>query len=184
MEPTTLRLPEGLHESLDSEAEERGFGSMSEYVRWILKHRGYIPDTERSRSEYADDGSGIRIDYDRIRSMLEDHEERITALEEGQATGQMAELVDQVDWSEVNVARTDPRKQALSAALEMIEAKGSAIPSEIREEVHEVLEAQDDSLSDSSVQRLISDALGQVDAISIDAGGKRYRWTRSSSSSV
>ena len=39
MEPITLRLPTDLLEELDTESEEAGFSSRSEYIRYLLLNR-------------------------------------------------------------------------------------------------------------------------------------------------
>lgn len=42
MKVVTIRLDPDLIDSLESEAETEGFTNRTEYIRWILKHRGEI----------------------------------------------------------------------------------------------------------------------------------------------
>lgn len=173
MEPTTLRLPSDLREKLEQEADERDFRSLSAYVRWLLERRfEYDPNMLSEPSE-----------YDRIRSALEAHEERITTLEEALETSdtyrfpdEFVAYAEQVDWSDVSIAHTEARVHALAAALELLQERGDVAPVDLRERVKEVLEERGDEISDSSIQRMVSDALGQLDVVESEGGGHRYRW--------
>lgn len=69
MKITTLRLPEGLAEDLENEAEEEDM-SFSEYARGILRNRDRIPEenTQENTDEY---GKRIRALEQRV-AELED----------------------------------------------------------------------------------------------------------------
>lgn len=42
MEPKTIRLDQEIWEQLDQEADDQGFATLTEYVRWILQNRAAI----------------------------------------------------------------------------------------------------------------------------------------------
>lgn len=80
MEPTTLRLPAALADSLTEEAQENGFSSRSEYIRHILRNRTeYVSNTDpapdRIRTEYEPGG------VEELRDRVDDLEARVADLE-------------------------------------------------------------------------------------------------------
>lgn len=42
MQPQTVRLDNEEWEQLEREADERGFGNRTEYIRWIIRNRSAI----------------------------------------------------------------------------------------------------------------------------------------------
>lgn len=51
MRVVTVRLDENEVEALDQEADERGFGNRTEYIRWILRNRDGIDVNAAARLE-------------------------------------------------------------------------------------------------------------------------------------
>ena len=52
MEPYTIRLNPDEVNQLEREADERGFGTRTEYIRWIIRNRPSVePDTAESLKE-------------------------------------------------------------------------------------------------------------------------------------
>lgn len=76
MEPTTLRLPEDLAETLAAEAEEYGYGSRSEYIRRILRNR---PDADPAE---VDGGTRARQSVAELRERVAALERRVDAIDE------------------------------------------------------------------------------------------------------
>lgn len=59
MRPITLRLPEDLIEDLDAEADEAGFSSRSEYIRYLLAHRDTSSPASSIDGEQATSDAGL-----------------------------------------------------------------------------------------------------------------------------
>jgi polyhydroxyalkanoate synthesis regulator phasin len=69
MEPYTIRLDPDEMEQLGREAEERGFGNRTEYIRWIIRNRPAIePSTAESLDERMDE---LEERLDRIENQSE-----------------------------------------------------------------------------------------------------------------
>lgn len=83
------------------------------------------------------------------------------------------ELVENVDWSNVAIARTDSRVDALVHVLEVLRGNGAMSSSELRDTVRDF----NLGIKDSSVQRMLSDVLAQLDEVEGGGSGtQKYRW--------
>lgn len=95
METISIRFPEDLLATLEDEAEEMGFSSRAEYIRYLLHHRAAprqpvtrVPDDATSVSELQDD---LTVVTERIDTLTERVSEIETQLE---AQSQVADPVD------------------------------------------------------------------------------------------
>ena len=99
MQPTTLRLSEGLIEALDEEAEEAGFSSRSEYIRYLLTHRDTIRQDVSSDTEPTTSDTGVPSEVTIELSSLAD---RLDAVE-----SQVTDLEDEVEAVQAHVDHDD-----------------------------------------------------------------------------
>jgi len=53
MEPITLRLPSELLDELDQEATDAGFSSRSEYIRYVLRNRSELAESDTTNAGQA-----------------------------------------------------------------------------------------------------------------------------------
>jgi Arc/MetJ-type ribon-helix-helix transcriptional regulator len=65
MEPITLRLPAGLLEELDKEADAAGYSSRPEYIRHLLWNRGGSRELSPSNTSVKVPDSNSETDSDR-----------------------------------------------------------------------------------------------------------------------
>jgi Arc/MetJ-type ribon-helix-helix transcriptional regulator len=99
MQPTTLRLSEDLIEALDEEAEEAGFSSRSEYIRYLLTHRDTI--RQDSSSDTGPNTSDTAMPNE-VTTELSSLADRLEAVE-----AQVTDLEDEVEAVQAHVDHGD-----------------------------------------------------------------------------
>lgn len=62
MQPQTIRLDNEEWEQLEKEADERGFGNRTEYIRWILRNRSSIGEPTPGPADDRMDEMEARIE--------------------------------------------------------------------------------------------------------------------------
>ena len=79
MEPITLRLPSDLLETLDTEAEDVGFSSRSEYIRHLLQNRDKIVSATLIETDQTTSGIEDLEQLGELSRQVSDLEERFSA---------------------------------------------------------------------------------------------------------
>jgi Arc/MetJ-type ribon-helix-helix transcriptional regulator len=84
MEPITLRLPSELLEELDSEAEDAGFSSRSEYIRHLLLNRDQLSQlltSDIDPATYRGDSSDLEPTVDDLVGQISEMRDRLDQVE-------------------------------------------------------------------------------------------------------
>jgi len=169
MKVTTVRLPESLHESLETEARENEM-SVAEHIRAVLRNReehtpaNTTPTSEGDApAEYATAETVAEL-----RERVEDLEDRVGGVEaelnQHSAGEQGSVLVKpdaaDIDTGEAALSETDPYPSAVQTALSLVEQHGQHVPKRA------ILDAvPDEDISDESLwQRHVRPALSDSPA--------------------
>lgn len=121
MEPITLRLPSDLLEALDTEAEDAGFSSRSEYIRHLLLNRGSIDQVPSSDHDQASQPSKVAQD---VQHDVKDLEAQIT----GMAT-RISELENKMEQVRAELDSQNAANQADEGFSESPNTSDESIPS-------------------------------------------------------
>jgi len=159
MKVTTVRLPESLYESLESEARENEM-SVAEHIRAVLRNRGEhtqanTPATSPgdAPAEYAEAEAVAEL-----RERVADLEDRVDGVESELA--QPTNGRPEIDTGEVPLLDSDPYPEAVETALALVEQADQHVPKRA------ILSAvPDEDISDESLwQRHIRPALSDSPA--------------------
>lgn len=189
MEPITLRLPSDLLETLDTEAEDVGFSSRSEYIRHLLQNRdeivsGTLIETDQNTSgiedleQLGELSQQVSDLEDRLASLEGDVDEIRSAPAEGHSSsgpsapsepqdsgGSPAEPVSPLleQWLEDQGPQSEDARSIMLEAARILEEEGRLSASELRERLYEQYPdaySSAGTLWSSTVERLYKEAPG------------------------
>ncbi|MGQ3331096.1 ribbon-helix-helix protein, CopG family [Halorubrum sp. FL23] len=163
MEPITLRLPSDLLETLDTEAEDVGFSSRSEYIRHLLQNRDKIVSATLIETDQTTSGIEDLEQLGELSRQVSDLEERLASLEgdvdeirsapaEGRSSsgssapsepqdsgGSPTEAVSPSleQWLEDQGPQSEDARSIILEAARILEEEGRLSASELRERLYE-----------------------------------------------